>query len=897
MKFLIILRVFILFFVCYARIINLRNSQERKLDTLEYNKIVRTPTIFKMFQGLLIDNNVWNNFLKTQTIIFQKKTRDLNDVKSEYNNNKSNHTNVSTILKKVSTQIYLLLNCKYSELIIDLLKYFLEIISYCETSEQNLKQCLNAVNDYIIKKKTIFEKVIFSLFIVLDTFSNLKFASQVLLKSITSINLFMCYHKNSKKENLFYTTMPFNINDEKKIYAQMINNIEVFRCQKCDVFKKYYDISKKYEINNEFFDQTTYDFSKFEENSNIKKKIEDFECFFKEIYAINFNNTKSPIFYEDMYDTKNLILGYIFDNEENGYFSIKKISVLVKRKTSMILNDEYKNALNCYNINTIFEYQMLFMGVITDLFYLKYIQINDNQSCSEYGCYLDLIQLVNKFIAFKDHILPHNYPKNYLILMDQLSKQILTDIADNHRNNNSKILKEDTITTQKILESITTINKESYNIGIELKLCNLIDDIINNNYLNSFRRVFELFLSESNTLEEFNMYNGDKNKNKIVNLKTRCTFYSQMRNNLVIFHILLINKLNKPPASNNEVFSEAMEHINKDTSYLLYWYRSEYDMNVEQILEPISNRFNEAIKRKDLNEFEMLLLAQQSLLTSNLIENYEINNCENVKFSRKMYVDINDKVIFDTNKNLINENEIFQYIKPFPINKIVVKKLKSLELFIKRFLTDKNRGQINSNKINWDGTERTVNDIVTILEHDIISFNHIVRLQLFIIEWLFYNILKKMLYMSTCKIVQNQEKHTENNEKREEITFLTINDDLLKIQNLPFSESIKQYFSQIITVFLKINSDQELNNEVQIRDRATTLKEHMTYLNTNIINVIDDEIMTNKGNNNCKSISLVEIHNELENDYNSLSVMLNPYPKEKKINFITLYKINFFYVY
>lgn len=74
---------------------------------------------------------------------------------------------------------------------------------------------------------------------------------------------------------------------------------------------------------------------------------------------------------------------------------------------------------------------------------------------------------------------------------------------------------------------------------------------------------------------------------------------------------------------------------------------------IEKIIVPISIRF----KKINYSNFDVngINLAQYSLLTANLLENFEINNCAMVKYSYEMYTEIilNDKQIYVFNHQLM----------------------------------------------------------------------------------------------------------------------------------------------------------------------------------------------------------------------------------------------------
>lgn len=111
--------------------------------------------------------------------------------------------------------------------------------------------------------------------------------------------------------------------------------------------------------------------------------------------------------------------------------------------------------------------------------------------------------------------------------------------------------------------------------------------------------------------------------------------------------------------------------------------------------------------------------------------------------------------------------------------------------------------QFNSIKLNWDGTEDKVNDVLLTITRDIIDYNYLVRFQIFKVKWFVYNFLRKMLYIAMHKDYYiSKSNKSYNIDETTLSTVKSIIDTLNRIPTLPLPYQIKSYLEDIFFTYL-----------------------------------------------------------------------------------------------
>lgn len=912
--------------------------------TLQMQETIQKKNTAESLQILeyISETDIWKNDINLRKIILNGKEINFNSYKinlnqqdneleynqNEYTTTKTEHeqiknklmkenetenTNIQdfkklyrkklSIVYEMSKVMYLALKCKYSDLIIDSLKVCLNIIVSCQKTYNNSHErgatCVQHTVKYFISKKKYFVKMIFNLFCFMERFTNLKYADQLLLKALASINLFLFHRKNYNTDN--YLEHRY-IEIEKETFVQMINFVERFRCKKCPITNHhYYSNDKEIKVDSD------------EVVINAFNPIfVRHQLYFDQIDVENFGNPnydpEISEYYEDMYDTEHLILGFIFNNN-NKYSDICNIQVKFDNMTdAMFLYKLFNYTKNSYDIKTIFNFQMLIISVIIDLSHMKFNYFNNTNNCKDDMCLVKLIQLVTTMKIFVGTYLPENYPRNTVNPLQQLYSLIYKDIESYSKKN-------DTILSDKTLSKINTntvLECKLYTFIETLSVSDLILDISQHKHFKSFVRFFKVFLSESSTLKEYNFNSvHDERESFSGNI---CFAMSQFRENLFLFQVLLSSRIQKvfkykPYNGTDFGILNAIDSMNESFEYLYQEYGN-ID-KIRNILVPISIYFKN-VKYSNLNA-QNGMLVQYSLLTANLLENFEINNCIAINYSFEMYPKISTDIKifkFDQRNDIVDFNhtyiiELITRVVKSPREEYKRSPLKWISKFIPANFYKYYNSQFNSKSLNWDGTEDEMNSVIMSVTQEIIDYNYLIRLQLFKLKWFVYNLFKKMLYIAEHK---NYYLLTSHNYFENDITLFTIQEDLRRLVNHSFPRHITTYLKFIFhaynTSVFTVSDNPKVNEEIntKIQQTISNIKEQLEYLDITSIedfasNSIDapNKIPEYSKPPVSKIISIDRIHEELEEDYKFLSEILTPTVNSKSR--LLLSKNDYFFIY
>lgn len=987
-------KIYLFFLLWCNRVHGTSESQQKEgeLSTLqETPELIINLTRFQVLE-FIFRNKIWEDDFRFTKIIYKGRVTDMMDYKiyisrsqfevdmkiSSYNkidkiefesfvniytkqirengkNLKELHKKAISVLFETSKIMYLTLKCKYSELIVNSLRIFLEIILACQTIQQLdvRKICETTTVANLTAKTKYFEKIVFNLFIVIDTFPNLKFADQMLLKALISVYLFLQYYSktNDISKNEFFKI-------DKNIIAQMNSSVERYRCQKCLVFDYF----------NTEHNKIREEITNLDLNADYNEQID--KIFSPALETLGFISNKidilgmeSILYEEGIYKTKYLTLGYIFDFEE--YSSMG--SMVVKRrnmKTEMTLNKMFQNVIKSYDIKTVFEYQMLIIDVITDLFIIQFLHFNNPKNCSrDITCPMEFLRIVPTFQDFIDSVLPDNFPRNSVNEMKEISNNIIKDIELYYSSEYSKtknILTKETV-DKLIVKSVIVDNKENEMFMKQLSMVQLIGDIKTHEHFNSFYQFFKLFLSEPNTLDFYRLHVLEDDKEITNKYTTVCCFLmSKLRESLFLLHILTSRKYTESEEFKNVInpnfaILTAIDSLNISLAFLNKTYSiTRGNVKIDEIMKiivPIAMRLKK-YRHGTIKDSRSLMLGQHLLLTVNLIENFQTKNgCSEIRYNNQMYADLlYDKKLFrrDNRNVIIDFDEI--YIENQMIDHISEVERKSLSMdWMDKFYPDDffmyYDSIFNFKKINWDGTEELVNDVLTTMTQDVIDYSYIERFYLMKLKWFIYNIFTKMMYIAENK------NYIFTLTNKSQITLTTIQNDFLEISKLTFPKLIRLYLSPIFTTFMSIFVNLDSPESIKfVQDKTiesrNLIREELKYLDIIYVaekkDLNDQRVKSDEGNKDDRSddkgskvnedgkksrgnigdkgnkdykcnqgkkgginnrlnklnpqttmISLDHMHNELREDHEFLNKILNPSTRNK----VAITKHNFFYVY
>lgn len=896
------------------RIYTLRSQFELEAKKLFFNKV---------------DKIEFENFMK----IYSTQIRENGE------NLKTLHINAISVLFEASKLMYLSLKCKYSDLIVESLRVFSEILLACQTIQQLNERhtCETVTITHFTAKKNYFEKMLYNILITINTFPNLKFDDQMLLKALISVHLFLQYYSKTNdipKSEFFYV----------KTITQMISSVERFRCQKCYVLN--YFNPEHYKIREQI---TTKDYN-YHINEIFSPTFKTLSFYSNKIDILSM---ESILYEEGMYEINYLTIGYIFDFEE---YSSLCTMVIKKRnmKQEMKLYEIFQNVIKSYDIKTLFEYQILIIDVITDLFTMQFLHFNNPINCSkEITCSMEFLRLLPIFNNFIHTVLPDNFSRNSINEMKEISNNITRDIETYYNSEYSitkNILTEDTVNKLKV--KVIVNNKQSQVFVKQLSIAKLIQNIINHKHFKSFTQFFKLFLSEPNTLDFYQLYmlEYDKQKKNINYTDSCCFLMSKLRKSLFLLQILTSKKYTENFDLKNVINPDfailtAIDSLNTSLAFLHKTYSTTRgNIKIDEIIKmivPISMRLK-TYRHDTIIGPESLMLGQHLIMTANLIENFETKiGCPKIFYNDKMYAELlHNLQLFrrDSRDVIIDFDE--NYIKNQIIDHIPKESLESLSTdWVDKFYPDDffmyYNSKFNLVTINWEGTEEKVNDVLMSITQDVIDYSYIERFYLMKLKWFIYNIFTKMVYVAENK------NYLYPATTKSQITLSTIRDDFLKISKLTFPILIRAYLSPIFITFMSIFVDLDSPESIKFVQEKTIESRNIINEELNYLDIIyeaekkylnDQHVKGGKGNKNdtddrgdkddkdCKdnvdgkenvsnqgnkgylldklnpqttTISLDLIHNELQEDHEFLNKILNPSSRNK----VSITKHNFIYVY
>lgn len=872
----------ILLFWCYIIAI----SQVMGKNDSDYNKSTILISIIK--------TDIWKHDIGMQDIILRRKVTNLwkhaikykhfnNIAKLNTNDNNTQYLKQQSesetlrVFSEIANVLYLSLKCKYSNIIINFLQFIFEMISSCSIKNELVteNECINDIILHLIKQQKYFVKMIFELFMFIDYFPNLKYSGQELLKSLMSINLFSNFFMNYRRT--IYYSRSQNFGSEKNVIAQINNFVERFRCKNCPI-----NVNHDFENNKKNKDKVN-EITKKNDVIFSEKQWNEMSAMFNKYFeqiviadSSDPSHAKNSKFKEEMYDTEYLVFKHIINNEKYSNIGTLMVASDEPLHEPMLLKELFKNALKTYSIKTIFDFQKLFVNVILDLCHIQFHNFNDS---GVLGNGKILQTLLTNTMVFTKILLPVNHPKNVANSLQLLYNTILQKIEEHLSGQN----KEKTILGRLLLNKlriITIQNWEKYKFLKNFPISSLIQDVLSHKYFNSFIQYFNLLLSEPNTLEEYRLFDMQH----MINAKAGsvCLAMSNLRENLILFEALKSKRSDKvfKHYKNNGTNATILRLIQFLNTSLAYLYKEHIESDeIKKIILPISMHFKNAAHSSEESS-NGFLLKQQLLLTINLIEYFEINNCAVVHFNFDMVMEILD----DKNLLKFGDNNIVVGFDETYIEKRLKLSLvhpekedKQLTLtWVNKFIPNDfslyYNSQFNSKTINWDGSEYTLNDVLINIKHGVIDYNDLIRFKVFKIKWFIFNLFKKILY-----VLVNRNKYSESSRHTSDtsniITMETIKSDVSRFRYLQVPGPIKVYLLTVLNEFSKTTANNYL-------DYMSMIKNELNYLGIDTyVDTFDQVYLTYKGINDNDAtqptIYLQTISNELVEDHNFLKEFLN----------------------
>lgn len=807
-----------------------------------------------------------------QSLALVEKSYRLNNTK-KLNTNNNQLSNYNTACKlceqkllHLSKSMYTALECKYSDLILQLLQlYFLN----------------NKYNFYDLKIYVV--KMMYNLLAFIKDYPNLEFANQDLLLSLISIQIYLTKKDEIDKVKNEYNNDENSINDNKLEIARMINLIERSRCENCLTLDNDYKL----------YDTTDSDY----QLNNLSEALEKYtdRLAFEGQYSFN----------EEMYNTVNMTLEYIFQISPD----IQTLSV--KWNNTYMKFQKIAHEVNkSFYIIDVLDYQMLFIDVLKSIFCLRFLKMDSLSA---------LQNELNTFDSFINQIIPINYPLNLfnLILLIRKSvknyinrepsepieikqkrnlKKYVKDKFNKHKQNNeykeSLTLSEET--KQILNENNIIFLDENVSHGFieRINMSDLIIRVVKYKYFNIFFQIFTLFLNTPKYILASYNFMTVKNLLDINNLsfnKDICKKLPPLRENFFLFRSMIVSALarhnvketNGPQSS----LLSSMEAIKRNLAFVNTNFSSHYN-EIRNIFIPITIYFKD-VKYSFL---KYMIVKQYLLLTINLLESYEIKNCHSndnpITFNLVMFKQLlNDKNMYriDVSKNVkslvnfdinyLNKRIIDNIILYEHFNVVVNGEVDSYSLsWVDKFIPNNYFNyydeEFNSGNVFWNGIEKHISNVTLSITEGVIDIYHLVRYQILSLKLMIYYVFKKMLYIT----------HHFNRVLSDNATILSNIQEILKMFSL-------LSFPSIINVDVKITIKNYMEIfQNNIEDKTSIIEESKSYIKEQLIKLIIIKTEdTDESFFESTIFNLERVQNSLLIDFKFTSKLLNLIEKSEII--------------
>lgn len=745
----------------------------------------------------IIHTNIWYNDVCKINIILDGKIINLQNslekLKKTQNNNEQAiedtkrklYVNTLSNLFEISRLMYISLECIYSNVII---KY---LVLYFHSAEFD--------DIYSLKQFTI--RMLFNLLSFREMHPNLISSNNTLLLALMSINFF------------FYNDLKSSLNTNKKtVVSRIINWIELFRCTNCFVSYCNYNT----DINN---------------FANFSKTF--FEELKKYSFDINFKMLENSKYNEKMYAPAQILLKSLTDLNQS--FSIGTIKVKWNGGTKL-MSEIAIASVNSNKIKDIFNYQMLLVKVLKDLFCVTFLDKSIDKHNSSV-----LKNILKAFDVYVNQIIPNNYPSDLYSSIKKIKKLIETDlfkftstqfkkakffvlpICCKGGCNNGRLSEK---TKQILTVSTIIVDTLPLNFAKRIMINDVIMSVKNNQYFKTFHQTFQLLLSESNVLKRYREEPKKINDHLNVASKDDCHEMPQIRTNLFLFYLLIYSQqenisIRKFKIPNFAILS-SMEFIKINLAHV---YKKFYtNTKIVDIFIPITIYF----KNARYLFLEYILVQQYLLLTINLLESYEMDNCYYYSNVFAHNLDIFTNILKDETiqESFANPNQIYNQIKKNTrllvgdFDEDVNAYLAWVDAFIPNgYFSYYNNGEFNSNIILWNGTKDKIDNVALNITQSVIEIDYLIRYETEVLKLFVLNVFEKLLYIGL-----NRNKLASAGTA---VTWSTIDKDIEELQILLCPTVKKTLTDRVLAESRKILRDPD--NE--------TIKEVVSIIEENIMSL------------------------------------------------------------
>lgn len=755
----------------------------------------RTGNDFKALISIM-NTDVWNKDVSQQFIIYDGNVTNLSLMRKKLTDTLSRDKRVlyktlTETLARFSTMMYTYVECKYAGMIVKALTF------YFHTSDT--LNCLIGLKKHLVK-------MIFNLFNFNDIFPNLRHVDQSFLIALITVNSFI--HIRTKYET--------SVRDGEKKYviARTINAIESFRCANCLVpDSDYYGV---YEEPVENSEDLLSDSSG--QTSRMAMLLAEFDACSRKIDIESQAGLDRSAYHPEMYDPTNFMLGSMIVDVRSdvGELNVKTDDVLTPVK--MFIG----SALTDPDLYGLLDNQMTFVEILRDIFCMVFSKLYATKRNDE-----ELTKALNAYDVYTDRMLPTNYPPDLYDRIKSVGVSVRRDLqeAENSRSKRDRMkklakivltvkLSPGTEELLKLTRIVPDANVETLSGTIDVDA--LVQSIVGHENFESYRKMFRFMLSQKTVLHRDRSflvssarrgdYPGDRQKD-LLDLRTNLFLYRSLLAGIDQRQFQTATKPNGP----SMMALTAMELVKRNMAYVHDGF-GKHHAKLTEILAPVTIYFQRLTYADAWERSDWLLVKQYLLLTVNLLERYELNNCRHPSEIR-LNLDVFRQVSEDKRMYRKERDGIVNHPVNFDLEYVHERIDKGTRHAAKSFVQNVDRYsswvrkfvpnayfdyniEFNSNVILWNGVENYVAGVGSSIARNVIDYNYLVKFQMITIKWLVHNVLKKMLYVHRLR-------GTSSGSRASDVDmFSNINNDFELFRNLTFPSRVKSFIDQIFLKFL-----------------------------------------------------------------------------------------------
>lgn len=516
---------------------------------------------------------------------------------SESRNSTSSQTELdvdnSNILEK-SSFMYTALKCEYAHLIRDILQHIFHYEDlFCQ--EKPKADCIDDILNSLNVLRTHLDKVIFNLFNFQELSLNIKSSDHTLTVLLLNMHMFLCNKDNINNNNKeYYTSILL-----KKLVRYTISSIENFICKKC-----------------------LFEFTELDKTSKICElqisKSESLDYYLSLLEKFSDIGLMNDEYIPDMYNQNNYLM----------FNSAKKLNEITLKKSEP--DSELKNTINIiqsieksYDLKNALKFQIFFIELLRSIFSVLIINVIKNiNNVSNEKTNQELNILYNGFHKYME-IIPDNYPPTHLHFINEIKIALEADFQKlNSHNIESLIHIKNTLSEKSKISETENSQIDIMNIA---SINNFLVNIKLSKEFPSFKQTFELFLQESNILNEYYILEKTNYKEISSNESSDlCPALSSLWTGFVWFLAML------ETITDTALLDYVNESLKTIIDHVIDYNKKNSNLMVKRTLLDFLNYFTDPKFRSFVNIHSSEFVISKQLILGTLISLHfhETNNCE-----------------------------------------------------------------------------------------------------------------------------------------------------------------------------------------------------------------------------------------------------------------------------